>query len=155
MIENIDSLVAMMEAATESMTGKCVKINLREPIRKGLAGHVYQNMEGEYIMDLSPALTLKQFYLTWLHETGHIFESHIEKQGKTIFEGLPSGFFEEFEQEQISEYKEQPDEIAADSFRDSLNHYAQQKAMDLFFEDGIQTRIRVLTKISIRSGEKQ
>lgn len=158
MTENLERLKSMMEAVTLSMTWHPVKINLRAPIYKYFFGQAYRAADGRFAIDIRPDLDLGKFYETWLHEVGHVYLGHCDENLPRILEpeieeaylencALGTPFFDERTAEEEKEYRENPEEQDANSFYSEIDHIAQQKAMDLYGNIGIESRILVLMNI--------
>jgi hypothetical protein len=137
-----EAIRAMMEKATESLLGFPVKIVLRDPITEGNLGHVYLDSGGKNRIDLRPGLSLEKMYLVWLHEVGHIFNGDLSDSEPLPYDKIPSKSLPLLED--LEAYHAHPEEVAANSFADGVDHFAEYKALDLYVNVGIESRLRVL-----------
>ncbi len=158
-IFEIEKLKAMMEAATESLTGQKVVIRLRAPVVENFTAQVYKESDGSIAIDIKPNLDLETFYEAWLHETAHIHLGHcdsLEPRNYADFpcellhlftDGIP---FLELNETEREAYKEDSRETDARMVANGLDTFAQNHAWYKYYVSDVETRIRVLTNYVLR-----
>ena len=160
MIENIESLKAMMEVAAESLAGCPVRVYFRAPLRNGHKGEAFKDYDKTSAMELLPIEDVEELYKTFLHEIGHILLGHtkdleprnlpveiVTAQEKGI-QLLPTSTDEEH-----AEYWNTPQEIDARGFANYFHGFSKGKAKFFYGEDSVEACLRVCANTTIQKGE--
>jgi len=155
----------LMEEATLSLLGQPVKIHLRAPSYKGYKGHAYKEIDG-FAIDILPTLDLEDFYLTWLHEIGHVHLGHCDELEPIDYSELTPELLELIKQghflpgiteDERKVYLDSQEEKDANAFANSMDHIARQDAFwELYtFNVPIETLIGYLKKLNLKPGDRQ
>jgi hypothetical protein len=150
----------LMKHAAESMTGKQVEIYLQHPAVKTFSGHTYRKSLSVIAIDIKPGLDLENFYLTWLHELGHIILGHADNLPirndallpEDMKTDLRGGKYWELSLQEQDDYDNSPLEADARALARELDHFAMNQAWVWGGDNtsNYKARIRALTKFKFQ-----
>ena len=149
-----EKIKVLMEEVALSLTWEPVVIQLRSPKVKTYAGRVLRAENGRFEIAIKPDLDMEVFYEVFLHEVGHIALGHcndllpIDLSTETSLAHLAYGPFLTMTVEEQKDYRENPEELQADDWANSMDVIARDRAMRWFQTEDIEARLQALARIT-------
>lgn len=143
-----ERFLALCKQAARSLLGQEVTVGFRE-LPAGYSGWAFKKPGGELVIDISPYLSLEKKFFVFLHELGHL-QMHVGLPEHNSVD-LHSIAVPDFvgTEEDLRSYRESPTECQADSFAEQFANYARHKAIEIYGNCRVETRLRVLASVQI------